>query len=196
MKLRIVFICIFVALLLYVSSQAQRLPPSETASHSEAASSVSPALSAAEHNVGNMRLCVQNSGVLGGSYFEVLYDCFTGKFIPYMCEFPRGSSIEYIYTGALWVGAIVGTDTLVSTATKSFRSDYLEYREFFPDPAPAGNMVYRSTAAAEPAYREGAVSEQDFIAVYTDTLLRISTDVMDGRLHEPLYLKVTQKSYA
>ena len=196
MRLRAIAISIFVSLLLCATGHAQRLPAANTTSFAQAASSVSPGLSAAWHDVGNMRLCVQNSGVFGGSYYEVLYDCFTGKFIPYMCEFPKGSSIEYLYTGALWVGAVVGTDTLVSTATKSFRSDYFEYREFFPDPAPAGNMVYRSTAASEPAYREGAVSEQDFVAVYTDTLLRISTDLIDRRSHEPLYLKVTQRSYA
>jgi len=57
-------------------------------------------------------------------------------------------------------------------------------------------MVFRSTVADEPELREGAVSEQDFIAVYTDTFIRQSRDYFQNRRHRPLGLEVTQKSYA
>jgi hypothetical protein len=195
-KLRIGFICILVSLLLYVSSQAQRLPPNEKTTQPHASFSVLPPPSAAWHDVGNMRLCVQNNGIIGKNYADDFYDCFTGIRIDHACEFPAHSEIDYLYTMALWVGAIVGTDTLVSTGSKYPIDTWGWGKEFFPDPPPGGDMVFRSTVADEPELREGAISEQDFIAVYTDTFIGQSRDYFLGRHHRPLGLEVTQKSYA
>jgi len=90
----------------------------------------------------------------------------------------------------------VGSDTLVSEGADGF-----SWRgEFDPDEAPFGALKYRSTKdPTEPVF-EGAVSEEDYVAVYTDTFTygvpRHGLDALDGRPHRPLHIEVTQKSYA
>ena len=70
--------------------------------------------------------------------------------------------------------------------------------EFHPDEPPFGNMIYRSTIdPARPEY-EGAISEQDFIAVYADTCTNCTgvTPNPDGRPHIPLNVEVEQRTFA
>ncbi len=156
----------------------------------------SPAYCIAEHNVGRMVLSVTNNGTFGKSYsLAGGYDCFTGEEVQ-SCEYPRNSNTMYLYGGAFWIGAVVGTDTLVSVGHDGWQSD----QELHPDEAPGGNIIYRSTIDPDsPAY-EGAVSEQDYIATYTDTSTYIgivpNEDYIDHRPHQPLGIEVTQRSYA
>ena len=144
------------------------------------------------HNIGNLVFGITNYGTFGRPPF---LDCFTSKKI-LMAEFPKGSNTVHLYRAGLWVGAISGRDTLVSTATEA----NIDAREFNPDIPPFGDMIYRSTADPElPGYDE-AVSEQDFIAVYTDTFTTgvpdLAGDPIDFRRHKPLGVEITQSSYA
>ena len=67
-------------------------------------------------------------------------DCFTGETVK-SAEFPKNTNKIYLYGGALWIGAVVGQDTLVSVGADGWKSAY----EMFPDDAPFGDMRYRST---------------------------------------------------
>jgi len=158
---------------------------------------LSPAYCNVEHNVGNIALGISNDGTFGlglavsGSYI----DCFTGEVIA-SCEFPIGSRSRYLFGAALWIGAVVGLDTLVSTGADGWAR---AGNEFHPDEPPSGNMIYRSTLYPDRPFSEGAVSHQDYIATYLDTCLNcrgVGYDPLDGRYHRPLNLEVTQRSYA
>ncbi len=166
-------------------------PPSQ-------ATSAQPAYCIAEHNVGRMVLAVTNTG----SYGSLLYrsfggenSCFTGDRVM-SCEFPKGSQSQYLAGTALWVGAVVGRDTLVSTGPDWWPTRTLE---FHPDQSPFGDMILRSTVdPARPEF-EDALSEQDYICTYYDTCMNcigVSNDALDNRPHRPLNIEVTQRSFA
>lgn len=158
----------------------------------------SPAYCNTYHNVGRIALAVSNDGTFANTLLSVsgsTRDCFTGDPLP-TCEFPKGSQTSYCFGAALWMGAVLGRDTLVSTAADGWA---VPGNEFHPDESPFGNMIYRSTIdPARPEF-DGAVSEQDYIAVYADTCLAcqgVSNDEIDGRTHRPLNIEVTQRTYA
>lgn len=152
-----------------------------------------PAYCIAFHDVGSMRLAISNSGVQGWSWgdgcFETINpDDFHG------CEFPKNSNLEHLYSLTPWIGAVVGQDTLVSTGHNAWS---WFGREFAPDIAPYGNIVHRSIIDPDAPEYEGALSEQDFIAVYYDTLDSLhNTYVSGGELSKPIGIEITQSSYA
>ncbi len=159
------------------------------------ATNATPAYCVAEHNVGRIALSVNNNGTIGTGYARSGTDCFTGEIVR-SCEFPKGSSRTYLYAGMLWVGAVVGSDTLVSTGADGWA---VYANEFHPEESPVGDMTARSTV--DPASPEflGAVSHQDYVAVYSDTCINcagVSYDEVDNRPHRPLNIEVTQESYA
>ena len=153
-----------------------------------------PAYGIAGHSVNEMSLSVCNNGTLGNGFtvggvtgsFPAI-DFFTGEPAP-SCEYPKDSSFEYMFAATLWVGAVVGEDTLVSTGADGWM--YAGF-EFSPDEAPAGNLVTRTHPDPLDVEYDGARSEQDFIAVCTDTF---TENVVGG--HNPLGIKVTQTSMA
>lgn len=148
--------------------------------------SAAPAHCRAAHRAGKMELAVNNNGVFGLGGSHGWPDFFTGDPILNSCEYPRGSNLEHLCGGALWIGAVTGSDTLVSVGTDGWSLA----RELNPDEAPFGNMIKRTGSDPE------AVSHEDYIGVYMDTL----TDGVDpdwtGRPHIPLNVEVTQSSYA
>ena len=146
------------------------------------------------HKVGNILLSVTNYGIFGNQD-EAIIDPETNQLAP-SCEYPAGSGIEYLFQGALWVGAIVNEDTLVSTG----HDGWYDVFEMFPEACDnGGHIVKRSTRKTDDAYDPNAVSEADYIAVYTDTLTDQSfaaPNPDDGRPHIPLGIEITQKSYS
>ncbi|MFH1686198.1 MAG: hypothetical protein ABIE70_01595 [bacterium] len=152
-----------------------------------------PAYCTVVHNVGKMKLGVTNFGQLGAGSD---HDCLTNERIYASCEYPKDSRLEYWGLSALWVGAVVGRDTLVSTGTSGWGPMGFEMS---PDVSPFGDFEVRSINDPDPEKSRIAVSEQDFICTYTDTqdaLTYPSWDVLDHRYHKPLMVEITQHSYA
>jgi hypothetical protein len=153
-----------------------------------------PYTNIAVHNVGKIALTISNFGVIGRGSEETIADPLTGQNAPSL-SYPRGFGLNYLFEAALWVGAVYGRDTLVSTSGGAF----YEVREFWPSFYPEGDIQYRSTKDPEAPEYTGAVSQQDFIASYCDTLTDpgfVDDDYYSGRNHLPLYIKINQKSYA
>lgn len=152
-------------------------------------------LAYATHNIGNWSLNVANDGVWGESY-ELWADFFTGLVTESGSEYPKHSSIFSLNLASVWIGGIIGPDTLVTTGW-----DVAEYgwsHELTPEEVLSAPMVTRSISHPEwPGYEE-AVSEQDFIAVLTDTIVTedYQLDYLRQTPHEPLHVQVTQRSYA
>ena len=156
-----------------------------------------PSYGIAEHNIGRLALSVTNHGVFGdygGNGPAGSRDAFTAQQVR-SCEYPQGTFTTYLFAVSLWLGAIVGRDTLVSTGADGWSGGY----ELHPEHPDLGNMRYRSTVDPARLEFEGAISEQDFIAVYADTCIDCSgtdTDYLDGRRHLPINLEVTQRSFS
>ncbi|UCC44309.1 MAG: hypothetical protein JSU65_14575, partial [Candidatus Zixiibacteriota bacterium] len=161
------------------------------------AATANPAYCLALHDIGQFRVGVNNNGTIGQYYTSSgSQDCFTGQRVPNF-EYPKGSNTCYLFGAAFWIGAVVGRDTLVSVGQDGWRGGV---SDFHPDDAPLGNMIYRSTIDPTKPEYAGAVSEQDYIAVYTDTFTEgvqgLANDVIDGRPHIPIHIEVTQRSFA
>jgi hypothetical protein len=153
----------------------------------------SPAHCVAAHRVGKIVLAINNNGTFGTGFTAASgSDCFTGEYVP-SCIYPKGTNVEYLFAGALWIGAVVGRDTLVSVSADGWSF----VREMFPDEPPFGDMIKRSIIDTDPYYDPNAVSEEDYISVFTDTITEgVETDPFVGRPHKPLYIEVTQNTYA
>jgi hypothetical protein len=153
-----------------------------------------PTMEVRVHKVGNIWLTVTNYGIFGNQNDASIRDPETGLSAP-SCQYPGGSAIEYLFQGALWIGALVGEDTLVSAGHDGWQHIF----EMYADQAPRGSMIKRSTRKTDVAYDTNAVSEADYIAVYTDTLTDqayVSINPDDNRPHVPLNVQITQKSYS
>jgi hypothetical protein len=135
---------------------------------------------------GNISLTVTNFGTIGtrNSYWPNQPSC----------EYPRGSRIEHLYQGALWVGAVsrrsgqihvsTGSSDRVSTST----GKGIEFMSI-----PGTTLTQRSTLSESPFFSPDAVSHQDFLADYWDVVMRDSSSP-DQTV--PLGLTVHQESYA
>ncbi len=144
------------------------------------------------HRVGQIELGVANNGTFGNNYHPgPRFDWFTGEQVP-SCEYPKNSDMEYLYGAAFWIGAVIGRDTLVSVGADGWGGG----AEMYPDEEPFGEIVYRSiTDPTKPEFN-GAISEEDYIAVYMDTLTEGVLADAFGRPHMPLNIEITQASYA
>ena len=184
-----------VLILLPTVGLAQMMPAerNELDSRPSLAAAGAPVHCLATHHVGRIKLAVANNGTFGREYHPGgTYDWFTGEAIGHSCEYPKGSDISYLFGGAFWIGAIVGRDTLVSVGADGWQRAY----EMYPDAAPFGEMIHRSINDYDNPEHDLAVSEEDYIAVYTDTITDGVPDDFFGRVHMPLNIEVTQASYA
>jgi hypothetical protein len=69
--------------------------------------------------------------------------------------------------------------------------------EFHPDPWVHEAIETRSSGAPDMPGYEDAISEQDLITSYTDTMPHEEVaDFLRGTFHQPLYVEITQNSYA
>ncbi len=157
--------------------------------------SATPQVIRTAHGRGNIRLAVANNGTFG-TYGDIIPDPFTGDPLP-SCEYPRGSDIVFLYVAAMWIGAVVDGDTLVSCGEE----DVYATRELWPDlPELGGQFKYGSIDVNSKFYSDDVVaySEEDILAEYYDTLTSslIDPDVTDGRRHKPLGVKIKQLSMA
>lgn len=149
-----------------------------------------PIIYYAVHNRGNIQLAVANNGTFG-SYGSSVTDVFTNEALQ-SCIYPKNSNILYLWVGSLWIGAVVGRDTLVSCGTE----DWYNVQEFWP--TPRDSFEYLSIDKSSQFYSDDAYSEEDIICTYYDTVTDVNlTNIdRDGRRHKPLNIKVTQRSMA
>lgn len=185
---------VLIAIILIGPAAAQMLPiEKEGQGIRSDRTTQAPSHCLAAHRVGRIELAIANNGTFGREYHPgASLDCFTGEEILHSCQYPKGSRISYLFGGAFWIGAIAGRDTLVSVGADGWQHAY----EMYPDVPPIGNMVYRSNVDPKSQYYENAVSEEDYIAVYTDTITAGVPDDYFGRPHTPLNIEVRQASYA
>jgi hypothetical protein len=140
----------------------------------------------------NIGLTVSNIGLTG--------NCFKGNFnlnhAP-SCEYPRGSGIEHLFEGGLWVGAVVNGQTLVSTGAIDDASGYSTGKSGFEFTAGAGShLVERSSQVGNPLFSPYAISHQDFISDFTDSNITVpGTKILIQNHTNPLDIAVHFEAY-
>ena len=136
------------------------------------------------HDVGNIWITSTNFGFFGNAGNWKIY----GKNFP-SCEFPGGSHEDYLFQGAVWIGAIIQTsdttaDTLVSVGADGWQRE----NEFWPTKADSDTILERSIR--DPG--SGAVSEEDFYMAYTDDFVVNASPAG----HRAMGLRMEQADYA
>ncbi|MBI2620060.1 MAG: hypothetical protein HYW57_08270 [Ignavibacteriales bacterium] len=141
-------------------------------------------------SVGNISLTISNFATIGTR----------NRYWPTQpsCEYPRGSLVEHIYQGGLWVGGRPrnrpGVVALVSTGVTDRSSSSGIGYEFTSE---FGSIIHqRSSLSDSRFFSETAVSHQDFLAEYTDRNTRVPGTGDSILAHQPLGLIVSQESYA
>ncbi|HOD66655.1 MAG TPA: hypothetical protein PK186_00405 [candidate division Zixibacteria bacterium] len=151
------------------------------------------------HSRGNIQLAVANNGTFG-TLGTTIADPITGEAIQ-ACVYPKNTDLVYLWVAAVWIGAVVGRDTLVSVGNE----DFYVTEEFSPvdydweDLQPPLGFKYRSIDINSSWYHPEALSEEDIICTYADTLddpAIVESDNTDNRPHKPLGVKITQRSMA
>ncbi len=149
-----------------------------------------PNTEVATHNIGQLQVGQTNLGQFGNGFVGVTPDPITGEALP-SATFPANSGLNHLYLGALWIGAVVGRDTLVSSGA----DDGFVVHEFWPG---AHDVIeHRSIIPGDQFESDKALSEQDLIATYYDTLDAVSQtsqDNIDNRPHIPLQLKIVERT--
>ena len=139
-------------------------------------------------SVGSIGLTVSNFGTIGtrNSYWPDQPSC----------EYPRGSRIEHLYQGGLWVGASVDGELRVSTgATDRASASRIGQGYEFVSP-PGGAIIQRSTLSESQFFDESAVSHQDFFSFSTDRYRRNPGTGDTIPEHVPMGIDVRTESYA
>ncbi|MCH7760473.1 hypothetical protein IIA15_03600, partial [candidate division TA06 bacterium] len=125
------------------------------------------------HDVGNLWYTITNWGAYGN----------WGNSNYPSAEWPSDSDIEYLFGGALWIGAIVNNDTIVATGVEGWTvadETGSDFYEMFPGDAPGDTIMEACN-----------VSNQDYIALYSDTVRAPYAPE-----HTPLGIEIHQNSYS
>ncbi|MBN4076373.1 hypothetical protein JYT16_01510 [Gemmatimonas aurantiaca] len=132
----------------------------------------SPRVDGTQHILGNISLTKTNQGHFRNGYY------------------PSSRGEVYLAAAGLWIGSVTNRDTLVSTGM-----DDAGIVEFWPDKYTP--VEQRSINPNSEYYHPDAVSEQDLIATYYDTLTHsywVRQDIVDKRPHKPIGLKIVERS--
>ena len=150
------------------------------------------------HKNGKLWNTINNNGILG-NFFGV-YDSEEARTAA-SYFFPRYSRIRHGFTTSLWVGGVIGRDTLVSTAQDvTYRGWWTRWRpELWPADYPDGDFkeLERDLGAAfgSNLSRSQVIFEADFVDTFRYNSF-VPYSNYDQRYHQPLDIKVTQTSFS
>lgn len=177
-----------------IAAQPGPLPDSAASAKfnlSSAALAVAPTISCQIHRNGHLWATINNNGVVGNVFgFGLPESRRTAPSFYY----PGYSRIQHGYHAGLWVGGVVGRDTLVSTTI-----DELFNTEFWPDEYPFGEFEVRTDGSSSSSVDLQTVGEAEFQAIYADTFEQqafVPYNTYDNRKHRPLNISVVQTSFS
>ncbi|MFN8396461.1 MAG: hypothetical protein U0176_17690 [Bacteroidia bacterium] len=144
-------------------------------------------------SAGNIGMTVNNYGIIGNA--------FNGSFdvsgFP-SCEYPRGTGIEHLFDGGLWIGARINNSTVaVTTGAIDASSGYTSGRSGYEFSAAVGSTLReRSTLFDSPNYDPAGISHQDFLADFSDSSVFVPGTSIPITDHvNPLGVNVHMETY-
>lgn len=141
---------------------------------------------------GNIGLTVTNFGMLGHG-FRLCPDQPS-------CQYPKGSGIEHLWGGGIWIGGFrngqlgvsTGADLPLSVSSFYNGAEGLEFTNDIPS-----TVIERSSLPDSRYYSPDAISHQDFIADFTDSNQVIPGTTNPIPKHDyPLNVSIHQETYA
>jgi len=144
-------------------------------------------------DIGNIRLSISSFGTIGTG--------FAGWPKVPSCEYPRGSGIEHLFLGGLWVGGIknIGGNTITSVSTGAIDvSSVLNISQGFEfTNIDSSFLIQSSSLPNDLYYSPKAISHRDYVTTFTDTNLFVPELNQKIPGHDyPLGLSVSFHSYA
>ena len=146
-------------------------------------------------SIGNIGITITNFGTYGHGF--ALWPQQPS------CEYPKGSGIEHIFDGGLYVGGFISNDSLgsgksgpfvttgaVDAASVSARGGGFEFTN-----SKDARVVERSSLLTSRYYKPEAISHQDFVMDFSDTNL-VWENGEPIQEHNPLGLGVHLETYA
>jgi hypothetical protein len=154
-----------------------------------------PFISTAVHVVGQLSMIVSNTGTFGTGFIDNPTGPDGGR-AP-SAEYPINSGIEYLFAGALWIGAVIGRDTVVSTGADGWRSTGREFNPASLNEQIANGEELKTRSISNPEDPEFflAKSQEDITSVYFDTLTEGLPADQFNTNHVPLGIKVRETTY-
>jgi hypothetical protein len=142
-------------------------------------------------NIGNIGLTITNYGTIGSNFN-------TWPTQP-SCEYPKGSRIEHLAIGGLWIGGILRHEGVphVSTAwsdLENTKSGLITDAEITNDPG--SQILQRSSLSGDQYFSLDAVSHQDLVMDFTDRYTRVPDTGDSIATHTPLNVDIHLESYA
>jgi len=143
--------------------------------------------------VGNIGITISNYGTFGdGLATQAPVDQPS-------CEYPKGSGIEHLFGGGLWIGAKTPEGTKVTTGafnSSRFNAGGSTNFEFTNSEDPLDVVEERSSFYENQFYSPDAISHQDFVTDFTDTNTYIPGTTNQIYNHVPLGVNVHLETYA
>lgn len=115
------------------------------------------------------------------------------------CEYPKGSGIEHLFVGGLWVGGKRDDGTIhVTSGARDIPSlrDVAAGFEFTNSDDPNDLVRERSSLIDNPFFDPDAISHQDFIADFTDSNVVVPGTSIRIPQHTPMNVSVHLEAYA
>ncbi|MDP1677897.1 MAG: hypothetical protein Q8L88_13650 [Bacteroidota bacterium] len=141
-------------------------------------------------NVGNLGVTITNFGTIGNGFT-------TWPNQPSL-EYPKGSGIEHLFLGGLWIGGIPRKEGVVhvSTAAVDIGSVRRQAEGFEMTSDIGKGITLRSTLTESPYFDLNAISHQDMVMDFTDRNTRIPDTGDSIPNHIPLGVDIHLESYA
>jgi len=144
--------------------------------------------------VSQVGLNVTNAGTIGNAFGGNFDNGFSS------CEYPKGSGVEHLFEGGLWIGGkLDGSQVVVSSAAYDYPNGINSGTgtagyEFFA--AEGSSILERSSFFNSPAYSVDAVSHQDFVMDFSDKYQVVpGTQIQVSRHDFPIGMDVHLETY-
>ena len=141
---------------------------------------------------GNIGITITNYATFGDGFVE------QSPVDQPSCEFPKGSAIEHIFVGGLWVGGKTPTGTRVTTGAFNIpRLGGVNANFEFTNTAELTDRVIEASSLEDNKYfAPSAVSHQDFRCDFSDTNITVPGTTIPIPYHQPLGIAVHLETYA
>ncbi len=141
-------------------------------------------------SVGNLNVTITNFGQIGNRFRKWP--------IQPSLEYPKGSGIEHLAIGGIWIGGIPRGETVARVSTagldRATSTNPLEGLEITNN---IGAVIsQRSTLLESPSFDLNAVSHQDLVMDFTDKNDTLPGSTLAIPFHQPLGVNIHLESYA